>query len=70
MAQENVLGQRFIVDATLWADTSGAGQSDQLQDTIDYTKVFRCVCVWGGGGGGRGRGKRGHWSGSTAQESN
>jgi dihydroneopterin aldolase len=39
--QENVLGQKFVVDATLWADLAAAGRSDSLQDTIDYSKAYR-----------------------------
>lgn len=39
--QENVLGQKFLVDATLWADLAAAGCSDDLQDTIDYSKAYR-----------------------------
>lgn len=41
LVQENVLGQKFVVDATLWADLAAAGRSDQLQDTIDYSKAYR-----------------------------
>jgi dihydroneopterin aldolase len=36
-----VLGQKFIVDATLWADLAAAGSSDRLEDTIDYSKAYR-----------------------------
>ncbi len=39
--QENVLGQKFVVDATLWADLAAAGRSDNLQDTIDYRQAYR-----------------------------
>lgn len=39
--QENVLGQKFLVDATLWADLAAAGRTDDLQDTIDYSKAYR-----------------------------
>lgn len=40
LLQENVLGQKFVVDATLWTDLTSAGQSDHLHDTIDYSVVY------------------------------
>lgn len=38
--QERDLGQKFVVDATLAADLSKAGLSDNLSDTIDYASVY------------------------------
>jgi dihydroneopterin aldolase len=38
-----VLGQKFVVDATLWLDAAvlpAAGRSDELADTIDYAKAY------------------------------
>lgn len=36
LPEEQVLGQWFEVDLTLWLDLSKAGQSDRLEDTLDY----------------------------------
>lgn len=41
--QENTLGQKFVVDAVLWADIAKSGRTDSLEDTLDYRKVYRCV---------------------------
>lgn len=41
LPEENVLGQKFVVDAEVWADLARAGQTDHLEDTIDYTKVYK-----------------------------
>lgn len=38
--QENKLGQKFVVDATLSADLSGAGRSDDLGRTVNYARVY------------------------------
>eukprot|EP00878_Enallax_costatus_P013952 GHUV01014591.1.p1 GENE.GHUV01014591.1~~GHUV01014591.1.p1 ORF type:complete len:158 (+),score=28.80 GHUV01014591.1:107-580(+) len=43
LPEENALGQKFVVDATLWTDLRRAGQSDQLQDTLDYARVYKQV---------------------------
>lgn len=42
-AEEALLGQRFELDVELHADTERAGQSDRLQDTINYGDVYRRV---------------------------
>lgn len=39
-AAERELGQRFLVDIELDCDLSVAGQSDKLDDTIDYVAVL------------------------------
>jgi dihydroneopterin aldolase len=39
--QENTLGQKFVVDAVLWADIAKSGHTDSLEDTLDYRKVYR-----------------------------
>ena len=63
--QEAKLGQKFLVDATLFCDLRRAGGSDDLAHTINYAEVYECVrpsprpcpaaCApggcWGGGGG-------------------
>jgi dihydroneopterin aldolase len=36
---ENELGQRFVVDVELRCDLQAAGQSDDLQQTVDYSSV-------------------------------
>jgi dihydroneopterin aldolase len=41
--QENTLGQKFVVDAVLWADIAKSGRTDHLDDTLDYRKVYRCA---------------------------
>ncbi len=39
LPEEQVLGQWFEVDLTIWTDLAPAGQSDQLEETYDYSKV-------------------------------
>lgn len=38
--QENRLGQKFVVDATLLTDLSHAGKSDDLRRTVNYAQVY------------------------------
>jgi hypothetical protein len=38
--QENKLGQKFVVDATLLTDLSRAGRSDDLSRTVNYARVY------------------------------
>ncbi|MEB1805995.1 MAG: dihydroneopterin aldolase [Bacillaceae bacterium] len=38
--EENKLGQRFKVDATLWLDLSAAGVNDDLNQTVNYAEVY------------------------------
>ena len=40
---ESKLGGRFYVDAVLVADLSTAGQSDRLEDTVNYEQVYRII---------------------------
>lgn len=40
LPEEQVLGQWFEVDLTLWLDLRPAGKSDALEDTLDYRKVI------------------------------
>ncbi len=40
---EAQLGQRFYVDLELSLDLSRAGNSDQLQDTVNYADIFSLV---------------------------
>jgi 7,8-dihydroneopterin aldolase/epimerase/oxygenase len=39
LPEEQVLGQWFEVDLTIWTALAQAGQSDQLEDTYDYSQV-------------------------------
>ncbi|UBF26621.1 dihydroneopterin aldolase [Kovacikia minuta CCNUW1] len=43
LPEEQVLGQWFEVDLTLWLDLSIAGESDRLEDTLDYRGVIETV---------------------------
>jgi dihydroneopterin aldolase len=42
-AAENELGQKFVVDIELECDLSIAGQSDKLDDTIDYVAIYNAA---------------------------
>ncbi|MGD1854939.1 MAG: dihydroneopterin aldolase [Leptolyngbyaceae cyanobacterium] len=41
LPEENVLGQWFEVDLTLWMDLSAAGKSDSLADTHNYADIVQ-----------------------------
>lgn len=43
LPEEQVLGQWFEVDLTLWLDLSPAGKSDRIEDTLDYRKAISTV---------------------------
>jgi 7,8-dihydroneopterin aldolase/epimerase/oxygenase len=45
--EEQQLGQRFVVDLTLWLDLSGAAQADNLAATVDYERVSALVLELG-----------------------
>lgn len=40
LPEEQVLGQWFEVDLSLWLDLTPAGQSDDITDTLDYRNVI------------------------------
>ncbi|BAS59384.1 dihydroneopterin aldolase family protein [Leptolyngbya boryana NIES-2135] len=40
LPEEQILGQWFEVDLTLWLDLSKPGRSDVLADTLDYCNVI------------------------------
>ncbi len=40
---EKELGQRFVVDVEVQRDLRPAGLSDDLDDTVSYTNVYRIV---------------------------
>ena len=41
--EERVLGQSYIVDLAVEVDLSRPGKSDQLEDTVNYTHLYRAV---------------------------
>lgn len=43
LAEEQVLGQWFEVDLTLWIDLAPAGESDDITDTLDYRHGIETV---------------------------
>ncbi|MDO8540673.1 MAG: dihydroneopterin aldolase [Opitutaceae bacterium] len=40
LAEENTLGQRFMVDLVMTLDVAEAVRTDSLHHTVDYTQVF------------------------------
>ena len=44
--KEKEMGQTFLVDVDAWLDLRAAGKSDDLNDTVSYTAIYRWVlCV-------------------------
>jgi dihydroneopterin aldolase len=43
LEEEQVLGQWFEVDVTIWTDLSKAGKSDKIEDTHDYRTTIALV---------------------------
>ncbi len=43
LPEENVIGQRFIVDVTMYLDLSEAGIHDDLRASINYAEVYEKV---------------------------
>jgi dihydroneopterin aldolase len=43
LPEEQVLGQWFEVDLTLWIDLKAAGVSDRIEDTHDYRMTIQVV---------------------------
>ena len=41
--EERVLGQRYVVDLTVDIDLSRAGETDRLEDTVSYARIYRSV---------------------------
>lgn len=37
------MGQKFVVDATIFSDLSQAGRTDDLHDTLDYAAVYETI---------------------------
>jgi dihydroneopterin aldolase len=42
-SEENTLGQRFIISVEIHLDLSVAGQTDRLEETINYTEIYGVV---------------------------
>lgn len=47
LPEEQVLGQRFLIDMDIFSDLHQAGSSDQVGDTIHYGEVYEVIkaCV-------------------------
>ena len=43
LPEEQVLGQWFEVDLTMWLDLATAGKSDEITDTLDYRSAIEKV---------------------------
>jgi 7,8-dihydroneopterin aldolase/epimerase/oxygenase len=43
LAEEQIIGNRFIVDVTIDTDISRAADTDNLEDTIDYCMIYNLV---------------------------
>ncbi len=41
--EEKEKPQRFLVDVEIGFDLSAASRSDQIEDTIDYSELVKCV---------------------------
>ena len=44
--QEQTLGQKFCVDARLTCCLKAAGRSDDIEDTVSYAEIFRCLAFF------------------------
>lgn len=43
---EKSRGQTFVVDIGLYLDLSAAGCNDQLEDTVDYSEVYKRIEIF------------------------
>lgn len=43
LPEEQILGQWFEIDLTLWLDLSLAGKSDNIEHTLDYRQAIALV---------------------------
>lgn len=43
LPREREVGQKFKIDIELFLDLKKAGKSDNLEDTVDYSKVYDIV---------------------------
>jgi len=44
-ANEREQGQQFLLDIGIWADMSAACDSDNLDDTVNYSRVIDCAAA-------------------------
>lgn len=42
-SEEQIVGNKFLIDLTLETDLGPAGESDKLEDALDYQIAFRVV---------------------------
>jgi dihydroneopterin aldolase len=42
-AEEKALGQWFEIDVELWGDFSRGAVSDRLEDTLNYSRVYKLI---------------------------
>ncbi|EJN93841.1 dihydroneopterin aldolase [Streptococcus ratti] len=42
-SEEQTLGQIFVIDAELTADLKAASETDNLEDTVHYGKIFEVI---------------------------
>ena len=40
---EKDMGQKFFVDGELYLDLSQAGETDEIRNTVDYSKVYEII---------------------------
>lgn len=43
LPEENALGQKFLISATMYCDTRKAGSSDALSDSVNYAEVSELI---------------------------
>ncbi|MGC9503784.1 dihydroneopterin aldolase [Baaleninema sp.] len=43
LPEEQVLGQWWELDLTLWVDLAAAGKSDRIEDTLDYRGAIESI---------------------------
>jgi 7,8-dihydroneopterin aldolase/epimerase/oxygenase len=43
LPEEQILGQWFEVDLTIWVNLETAGESDRIEDTLDYRRAIELV---------------------------
>ncbi|KAG0624794.1 hypothetical protein M758_2G004400 [Ceratodon purpureus] len=43
LAEENKLGQKFLVDVDAWMDLSKAGESDEMGDSVSYADIYKQI---------------------------
>ncbi len=43
LQEEQKIGQRFFIDAEMQLDLKGAGETDDLEQTVDYSAVYDII---------------------------